>query len=505
MSRATSSTLLALLSVGCLHAQGTPTAAGVGVRALVEPTASALPVRAGLPDAPSAMLAEAGDAQREVQDEVKLPPSFHPAWAVDRSHLGEKLRYGAASMVSVRNLLEAMAIADFPNIATPPTQPVFTDGEEPALYESLMDVYGTQTNAWLRRTDITVREHGYRLEVGLATVETRQLLSSLVLPIALHQQAGYRPAPIEATLGQKMVHAAESIVLTHDDHERVVPNYSKLGGTIGAGFLGSKVYAPMVDGTTLNSGRFALKYTAYSLAGDFATNATRELLRAAVEPDMEMYELHGASTEDSYYPRSVGGKILDWAHSSYSLRTFVSALLLAGLPDIKDEPTEPRPNRPSTYDGYPDYPTAYDNWGLAELQWKDNLQNNVRTHARRLAGGLAETETQAVIGKFMVPIGFGIEARYTPLGPEHDAGSRMGHVFSSLWQTRTDAGGHTINLPLLAGTVGAAFAAKEVYYPRLGIPALATNAILIETIGANFAFDLIGNIHAEFRRHRGYF
>ena len=466
---------------------------------------------APLPEAPSASTA-GPTATAERSQDIHLPASFRPAWAVERPLLGQKIRYGAASLVSVRNLVEAVAIAGFPSVTTPPSQPVFTPGEDSTYYQTLMDIYGDQTNAWLRVTDTTMRQHAYRLEIGLATVETRQLLSSLVLPIALHQDARYRPAPIDSTLGERMVNAAKSIVLTEDDHGRVVPNYSKLGGTIAAGFAGSMLYAPMVasdpkkDGTaSLNSGRFALQYTAYSLAGDLATNATRELLRAAVEPDMEMYELHGPSTEDSYYPRSVGGKIMDWAHSTYSLRTFVSSLLLAGLPSIKKEPTEPRPNQPSTYGDYPDYSTAYDAWGQAELQWKDDLQTNVRSHARRLAGGLAETETQVLIEKLIVPVGLGIDARYIPLGPGHDAGSRLGHACSGLWQARTDEGGRTVNLPVLAGTVGAAFVAKELYYPQLGTPALETNAVLVETIGMNLVFDLIGNVHAEFRRRHGYF
>jgi hypothetical protein len=445
---------------------------------------------ATLPDAPSAQ-APAQDAP------LKLSPDFRPSWAATRSLVPGKVHYYLVSTLSVRNLLEAFLVAGVPNIAKPPVL-------VPNLNVDQLDAYGNATQAWLDQSYKETRVHVDRLGVGIATAETRQFASNLLLPLALHQEARYVPAPVNSNLSQRMWHAVSSIGMTYNDKGDRVPNYSKLGGTVAAAFAAKTVYAKAFNAPELDSEHFVVRYVGYSLLGDLATNAAHELVRAALEPDLTVYSLHGRSTEDSYYPLSIGGKFIDWGRSSYSLRPFVSAALLAGLPSIKKEPDEPEPNDPATYNGYPDYPTAYQNWGGAVSAWKDNLEANVRSHGRRFAGGLAESETQVFLQKFAIPVATGIDARYIPLGPEYDASERLGHTFTSLVKARTDAGGRTVNLPMLLGTAGAAVLAKEAYYPRLGTPALATNSILVETIGVNVVFDLIGNLHSEFFRHRGY-
>jgi hypothetical protein len=446
---------------------------------------------APLPDAPSAQQPPAQDAP------LKLPQNFHPAWAATRSLVPGKVHYYLGSTLSVRNLLEAFLVAGVPNIAPPP---VLVSG----LNEQQLDAYGNATQAWLDQSYKVTRVHVDRLAVGLATAETRQLASNLILPLALHQEARYVPAPVNSDLRQRMWNAVSSIGVTYNDKGDRVPNYSKLGGTVAAAFVAKTVYAKSFNAPELDSEHFVVRYVGYSLLGDLATNAAHELVRAALEPDLTVYNLHGRSTEDSYYPLSFGGKFIDWARSSYSLRPFVSAALIAGLPSIRKEPDEPKPNDPATYNGYPDYSTAYENWGEAVLAWKDTLETNVRYHGRRFGGGLAESETQVLLQKLVIPVASGIDARYIPLGPEYDAGTRLGHTFRSLVEARTDSGGRTVNLPVLLGTAGAAVLAKEAYYPRLGTPALATNGILVGTIGVNLVFDLIGNMHSEFFRHRGY-
>ncbi len=444
-----------------------------------------------LPDAPSAQPAPAQDAP------LKLSPNFRPSWAATRSLVPGKVHYYLGSTLSVRNLVEAFLIAGVPNIAAPPVL-------VPGLGELQLDAYGNATQAWLDQSYKETRVHVDRLAVGVATAETRQFASNLILPLVLHQEARYVPAPVNSDLSQRMWNAVSSIGVTYNDKGDRVPNYSKLGGTVAAAYMAKTVYAEAFNAPELDSEHFVVRYVGYSLLGDLVTNAAHELVRASLEPDLTIYHLHGRSTEDSYYPLSVGGKFIDWAHSSYSLRPFVSAALLAELPSIKSEPDEPKPNDPATYNGYPDYSTAYENWGEAVLAWKDNLETSVRYHGRRFGGGLAESETQILLQKLVIPLASGIDARYIPLGPEYDAGTRLEHTFRGLVEARSDGGGRSVNLPLLLGTAGAAILAKEAYYPNLGTPALASNGMLAGTIGVNLAFDLIGNIHSEFFRHRGY-
>ena len=170
---------------------------------------------------------------------------------------------------------------------------------------------------------------------------------------------------------------------------------------------------------------------------------------------------------------------------------------------IPKEPVEPTGD-PKTWNGYPSYDSAYDHYGDSELAWKDRIENDVRYRARRFAGGFSESETQMLLGNLVIPIVFDMDPRYVPLGAGHGTGQRFGHALEGLWMTHTDNGNRTVNLPLLGGTVGAAFLAKEVYYPALGAPTLQSNGVLAKTIGANLAADALYNVIGEFLRHRGY-
>ncbi len=455
---------------------------------------------AALPDTPSASMADA-------QNEVHLPSSFRPTWAVDRPRLGQKLSYGLGSLLSVRNLAEALLLSGVPNLPSAPTQPnapAIVTIDSANAYETQMDQYGDEMDVWRRSSEDTMRFHAHRLEAGFATAETRQFLSNLALPIALHQEARYRPARIDASLDQRLANAAASIVITHDDHGRVVPNYSRLVGTVAAGLIGKDFYAKTFNAPELDSNHFLVKYVGYSLAADLATNVAHELLRASTEPDTEVYDLHGRSTEDSYYPLSAGGKFVYWARSTYAARNFIQACLTAGLPVVRDQPVEPPPGVIVTGEQALFYDQQYVTYGNDIQAWRRNLESGIRYHEHRLIGGFAAAETQMTLQNLAVPMLLGIDPRYIPLGAGYDMGTRLGHTFKSLFTARTDAGGHTVNLPVLLGTAGGALAAKELYYPRLGTPALETNTVLATTIGLNLAADLLGNIRSEFFRHRGY-
>ena len=436
-----------------------------------------------------------------------LPRNFRIAPASSRSNVPGKVSYYLGSTWSIRNLVEALAIAGVPNITSPPVDPRKPGGNDPVAqqnYRNELNNYGHEIDTWLHVNEATLRWHAQRFEVGLATAETRQLMSNLVLPLALHQQARYIPAPVDSDLGQRLGNAAASIVVTRNDAGMLVPNYSKLGGTVAAAFLGKSLYANAFKAPELDSNHFVARYIGYSLLGDLATNTAHELIRAAVEPDMTLYNLHGRATDDSYYPLSLGGKFIYWARSSYATRNFVEGALIAGLPTIANRPKDPVEGDVSSYNGYPDYNTAADNYGESVLVWKDTLENTIRYHGRRLAGGLAASESQQFLANFAIPVLFNMDPRYVPLGAGYTGSQRLGHAFRGLVESHTDSGAKTINLPVLAGTVGAAFLAKEVYYPQLGTPALESGGVLATTIGLNFAADAVGNVVGEFLRRRGY-
>ena len=462
---------------------------------------------APLPDAPSAGGAAVLAVPSAAERPLVLPRNWQMTPGSSRSNMPRKVRYYLGSTWSIRNLLEASAVSGIPNITAAPVQPQAPTSDDPTVdknYQNAMDTYGDEIDTWRRVNEVTLRNKADRFEVGLATAETRQLFSNLVLPLTFHQEARFIPSPVNSDLSQRMWNAVSSIVVTRNDAGMLVPNYSKLGGTVIAAFLGKSFYASAFHAPELNSGHFVEHYVAYSLLGDLATNTAHELLRAAREPDMSMFDLHGRSTDDSYYPLSLGGKLVYWGRSTYAMRNFVTAGLIADIPNIVDRPKEPEEGQPLTWNGYPDYDTAYNNYGESVLGWKQSLENNVRYHERRLFGGLAESESQMLLQNLVIPVAFNMDPRYVPLGASHSAGDRLAHAFTGLVIAHTDSGARTINLPLLGGTFGAAFAAKEFYYPQLGTPALATNAVLTRTVGLNLAADTLGNIVGEFFRHRTY-
>ncbi len=459
-----------------------------------------------LPDAPSPTLPVVRAANPAGEQPLLLPRNFRITPAAAQSNAPEKVRYYLHSTWQIRNFAEAMAVAGIPNLQSAPCQPRSRGCVNPSTdeaYQTAMDNYGNAIDAWRRQTEETLRFHGYRFGVGLATAETRDLLSNLVLPLALHQEARYIPAPVNSDFGERMLNAAESIVVTRNDAGMLAPNYSKLGGTVAAAFLGKSLYANTLHAPELDSNHFALRYIGYSLLGDLATNTAHELIRGALEPDLTYYNLHGRSTDDSYYPLSIGGKFIYWARSTYAVRNFVGAALIASMPTIPSEPVEPNGD-PATWHGYPSYGSAYDHYGDTLLGWKDNIENNGRYHARRFAGGLSESESEMLLQNLAIPVAFSMDPRYVPLGSDHPTGQRFAHAVEGLWITHTDSGARTVNLPVLGGTFGAALLAKEAYYPQLGVPALESNGVFAKTVGVNLAADALYNVIGEFLRHRGY-
>jgi hypothetical protein len=454
-----------------------------------------------LPQAPSTHAVETTASKQT------LPRSYQPAMPVTTLTWGMKLDYYLRSTASFRNFLEAGLVAGIPNLPSAPSQPqppVVITIDNVQHYADAMDAYGNGMDAWRRSSEDELRYRGRRFAVGLTTAETRQLLSNFVLPVALHQDPRYVPADIDGTFGQRIWHAASSIVVTRGDNGRLEPNYSKLGGTVAAAYLGKAVYAKQFDVPQLEPGQFVRRYIGYSLAGDLATNVGRELVRTAIKPDIEMYSAQGVATQDSYYPLSVGGKFFYWIRSTWGLRNFIQGGLMAGIPNIPDQPEQPAVPHITTEQQALIFDAIFVQYGKDIQAWRDNMENDVRYHERRLIGGFSESETQQFLANFALPATLGMEPRYIPLGPEYSAGARMGNAFSSIVMGHTDSGRKMVNVPLLAGTVGAAFMAKELYYPKLGVPELESNRVLAKTIGFNFAADGLLNLLGEFLIHKGF-
>jgi hypothetical protein len=462
-----------------------------------------------LPSAPSPHFAEGAGAviASPSTNGPSVGKSYRPALPISTMTAGIKLRYYLGSTVSFRNLLEAGLLAGIPDIPSTPSQPAApTTITIPGVrrYVNGMNAYGDAMDAWRQASEDEMRYHERRFAVGLSTAETRQLLSNLALPLALHQDPRYVPANIDESFGQRMWHAVSSIAVTRTDNGQLVPNYSKLAGTVAAAYIGKTVYAKQFDVPQLETGQFVRRYISYSLAGDLATNMGRELVRSAIKPEIEMYNFDGVATQDSYYPLSMNGKFFYWARSTYGLRNFIQGGLMMGIPDIPSQPQEPVKPNITNLDEALAYDTLYVQYGEDLQSWRDNIENDVRYHEHRLIGSVSESETQQFLANFALPVSLGMEPRYIPLGPGYSASSRMGNAFSGIVIGHTDSGRRTANVPLLAGTVGAAFIAKELYYPKLGVPELASNRVLAKTIGFNFAADGLLNLFGEFFMHKGF-
>ena len=436
-----------------------------------------------------------------------VPSSYRPAPPISTIDFGVKLGYYARSTASFRNFLEAGFLAGIPNLPSAPAQPQpapnldFTTGR---AYENAMDAYGNGMDNWRRNSEVELRYRGRRFAAGLSTAETRDLLSNLILPVALRQDPRYIPAAIDGSFGQRMDHAFTSMIVTRGDNGRLEPNWSKWLGTVGAAYAGKEFYAKEFNVPQLQTNQFVMRYIGYSLAGDLVTNVSREVVRTAIRPDIQMYEAKGPSTEDSYYPLSIGGKFFYWVHSTYAPRNFIQGALIAGIPNVSGQPAYPPTPNITTEQQELAFDAVLEQYGKNVQGWRDNLEDGVRYHERRLIGGFGESETQMFLSNFLVPVALDMDPRYIPLGPGHSAGARMENAFAGVLVGHMDSGRRMVNLPVLVGTVGAAFMAKESYYPPLGVPALERNSVLGKTIGFNLAGDGLLNLLGEFFTHNSY-
>ena len=455
------------------------------------------------PDASSTGSTAGSDAAiAPVRNYGKIAPSYTPAT------FGTKVTYYLRSTGSFRNFVEAGFIAGIPNLPSAPSQPqppavlTIQSGED---YANAMIAYGNGMDAWKEASEEELRYRQHHFEVGLATAETRDFLSNLALPVLLREDPRYVPADIRDGFDSRIGRAFASIVVTRTDGGHLTPNFSKLIGTAGAALVAKQEYSHILGAPELGTSQFIERYVGFSLAGDLATNVGRELVRSAIAPDIERYGDRGSVTADNYYPLSFGGKVVYWTRSSYAPRNFIQGALIAGVPTINTMPELPSiPTTISTPQQAIQEEAILVAYGKSEQAWRDILEDNVRYHERRLIGGFGESETQQFLSNLALPMVTRMDPRYIPIGSGHSAAQRFGNALAGVAVSRTDSGRRMINVSTLLGTVGAAFIAKEAFYPKLNVPELESNRVLGKTIGFNLAGDTLLNLVGEFMPHRGY-
>jgi hypothetical protein len=434
--------------------------------------------------------------------------TYHqPATPLAQPGAGAKIGYYLHSAASFRNFLDAGFIAGIPNLPSAPVQPPPPANYDiPTMieYKDAMTTYGYGMDDWRRASEDELRYRQHRLETGLATAETRDFLGNLVLPLALRQHAQYIPASFDENLGLRLGHAFASAVVTRSDSGRLVPNVSKWGGIIGSAYIAKSFYADQFNAPELNSNHFVAHYIGYSIAGDVATNLGHELVRGMTRSDIENYMTQGTATQGEYYPLSFGGKLVYWGRSAYAPRNFIQGALIAGIPDIQDMPEFPAQPVITNQDQLLAYDKVLVRYGMDVQSWRDNLENNVRYHEHRLIGGFGESETQQFLSNFFVPVATRMDPRYIPLGTGHSFGARLGNAFTGVAVGHMDSGRRMVNLPVVVGTLGAAFIAKQAYYPMLNTPSLESNRVLGKTVGFNLAGDALLNVLGEFLHHSSY-
>jgi hypothetical protein len=227
-------------------------------------------------------------------------------------------------------------------------------------------------------------------------------------------------------------------------------------------------------------------------------------VRSIQRSDIQRLKEFGPPTDDHYYNIGAGGKFLYWAHSTYQARNFAQGILFAGYPNIPSQPEYPATPTINTTEQELAFDQVLMNYGQSVQSWRQNMEADVRYHERRLVGGVAESETQEFLTKFLLPTALRMEPRYIPAGPGAGFGKRIGNAFTSVIMTRTNSGYHIVNLPVLLGTPGAALIAQKVFYPQLGLNRLEQNSVMGKTIGFNLAGDVVINLVSELFSRRSY-
>jgi hypothetical protein len=162
-------------------------------------------------------------------------------------------------------------------------------------------------------------------------------------------------------------------------------------------------------------------------------------------------------------------------------------------------PTAPSNNTKASEIAYAEAVVQY---ATAMEDWRRTTDEDVRYHGKRFIGGFSESETQQFLGNCVIPLTLRMDPRYIPTSTNHSAGMRIQNAIAQIAVSRTNSGGRMVNLPLIGGTLGAAFIAQHLYYDQLGVPELATNRLAAKTVGFNLAADLLLNIVHEFLPHR---
>ena len=235
---------------------------------------------------------EAGDDQIPILrlPQAQTPSLCRPVYSFgprDRTALWREIfdttHRAHGRLVTSRN---GALIAGVPHLNTAPVQqqaPRVIDEENLISYSDQMEQYSTDMDDWRRSTEVELRYRARRFGFGLATAETRDLLSNLVLPAALHQDPRYSPASLD--LGMGIASRLRGRICFFDTRQCWQGRAQLFEVTVGAAVIARHFYADELGVPEFNRNRFAWRYTGYSLAGDVATNVAHELLRASLKPD----------------------------------------------------------------------------------------------------------------------------------------------------------------------------------------------------------------------------
>jgi hypothetical protein len=226
--------------------------------------------------------------------------------------------------------------------------------------------------------------------------------------------------------------------------------------------------------------------TSSSTANPFAANAFPSGTGPAAQP--------AHSTSDS--PRlSTLGIIGYYLRSTYSVRNFLDAGLIAGIPNLPSAPKQPQPPATLNATTGPIYENEMDAYGNGMDNWRRSSEVELRYRGRRAAVGLATAETRDFLGNLFLPLVLREDPRFVPSSLNAGLGSQLGHAVSSVFVTTSPGGGYWIpNFAHLLGTAGAAVMGKEIYASEFDVPQLHTNKFVYKYIGYSLAGDVATNV-----------
>jgi hypothetical protein len=122
-----------------------------------------------------------------------------------------------------------------------------------------------------------------------------------------------------------------------------------------------------------------------------------------------------------------------------------------------------------------------------------NYGQTGKGYAQRLGAAAARASSERIFTDSLYAPLFHTDPRYYVMGRDHGAVRRTVHAVSRVFVTRTDAGGETIDLALLAGNLTGA-AVTQTYYP----PGNRDFEQVMTTFGTSLGGSAVGYLFDEF-------